>query len=305
MSSRAHAFRACLRAGSFRSGAEREPERRQRDGQRRKKRQRSPSSPTASRAPRRSSPSTTAGSASPRPPSCGAGWPRPTPCSRWSRTGSPSAPPRTPAPTAIDELLVGPTALTLIKGDAVVAAKAIVDFAREHEELEYKGGIMDGEALDPEGFTAIARLPGLDVLHGQLVGLTASPLTGLVAGLDNDLRPRAPARPDRRAGPGHRRAPAAPAEESPGRGGARRGSAAEEEAADRRGPRRRRRSEAADETEQARRGAGEEPPPSTPKRRRSRGARGRSPPRSRREPAGTETIRATTREQDGASGNAS
>ena len=83
----------------------------------------------------------------------------------------------------IDELLVGPTALTLIKGDAVIAAKAISTFTREHEVLEYKGGFMDGEALDAEGFQAIARLPGVDVLHGQLVGLAASPLTGLVRGL--------------------------------------------------------------------------------------------------------------------------
>ena len=51
--------------------------------------------------------------------------------------------------------------------------------------LEYRGGVMDGAPLDSEGFHAIARLPGRDVLHGQLVGLTASPLTGLVAGLSN------------------------------------------------------------------------------------------------------------------------
>jgi len=85
----------------------------------------------------------------------------------------------------LDELLVGPTALTLIKGDAVIAAKAIDGFTREHEVLVYKGGIMDGAPLDPEGFSTIARLPGLDVLHGQLVGMTASPLTGLVAGMSN------------------------------------------------------------------------------------------------------------------------
>ena len=86
---------------------------------------------------------------------------------------------------SLDELLVGPTALTLIHGDAVIAAKAISNFSRDHGVLVYKGGFMDGEDLDPDGFTAIARLPGLEVLHGQLVGLTASPLTGLVAGLSN------------------------------------------------------------------------------------------------------------------------
>jgi large subunit ribosomal protein L10 len=84
---------------------------------------------------------------------------------------------------SLDEFLVGPTALTLINGDAVIAAKAIADFAKEHEELEYKGGIMDGAALDPEGFQVIAKLPGVDVLRGQLVGIAASPITGLVRGL--------------------------------------------------------------------------------------------------------------------------
>jgi large subunit ribosomal protein L10 len=82
-----------------------------------------------------------------------------------------------------DELLEGPTALTFIKGDPVTAAKAISTFAREHEVLVYKGGVMDGQPLDADGFAAIARLPGLDVLHGQLVGMTASPLTGLARGL--------------------------------------------------------------------------------------------------------------------------
>ena len=85
----------------------------------------------------------------------------------------------------LDDLLIGPTALTLIKGDAVIAAKAISGFSRENEVLEFKGGVMDGAAVDADQFKAIARLPGLDVLHGQLVGLAASPLTGLVAGMSN------------------------------------------------------------------------------------------------------------------------
>ena len=83
----------------------------------------------------------------------------------------------------IDELLVGPTALTLIKGDAVIAAKAISTFSRENDVLEFKGGVMDGAPLDAEGFKTIARLPGVEVLRGQLVGVAASPITGLVRGL--------------------------------------------------------------------------------------------------------------------------
>ena len=84
----------------------------------------------------------------------------------------------------LDEHLVGPTALTYVRGDAVVAAKAISDFVRQHGVPTYKGGLMDGAVLSPEQFAAIARLPGVDQLRGQLVALTASPLTGLVRTLN-------------------------------------------------------------------------------------------------------------------------
>jgi large subunit ribosomal protein L10 len=85
---------------------------------------------------------------------------------------------------ALDEHLVGPTALTYVRGDAVVAAKAINDFIRVNDALAYKGGIMEGKPLDPDSFKQIARLPGIDQLRGQLVGLAASPLSGLVRTLN-------------------------------------------------------------------------------------------------------------------------
>jgi large subunit ribosomal protein L10 len=89
--------------------------------------------------------------------------------------------------TELSQLFDGPIALTFVKGDAVLAAKAIFTFARRHQVLEYRGGLMEGAPLDPEQFGAIARLPSLDVLHGQLVGMTASPLTGLTRGLASML----------------------------------------------------------------------------------------------------------------------
>jgi large subunit ribosomal protein L10 len=82
------------------------------------------------------------------------------------------------------ELLEGPIALTFVRGDAASAAKAIDLFNRRHHRLEFKGGLMDGEPLEPDQFKAIARLPALDVLHGQFAGMVASPLTGLVRGLN-------------------------------------------------------------------------------------------------------------------------
>jgi large subunit ribosomal protein L10 len=82
-------------------------------------------------------------------------------------------------------LLVGPTALTFVRGDAATAAKAVSDFARATNLLPFKGGIMDGEALGAEQVSAIARLPSRDILNAQLVNIVASPLTGLVTSLSN------------------------------------------------------------------------------------------------------------------------
>jgi large subunit ribosomal protein L10 len=83
----------------------------------------------------------------------------------------------------LDELLEGPTALTFVSGDIVTAAKAISSFNREHDVVSFKGGLMEGEALDEDRFMTLARLPTLETMHGQLVGMAASPLTGLVRGL--------------------------------------------------------------------------------------------------------------------------
>ena len=79
--------------------------------------------------------------------------------------------------------LEGPTAMTFVRGDAAAAAKALSDFRRTSGLLTFKGGWMNGEALSPDQMDAIARLPTRDVLYGRLVGMVASPLTGLVTGL--------------------------------------------------------------------------------------------------------------------------
>ena len=84
---------------------------------------------------------------------------------------------------ALKEHLEGPTALTLVKGDAAVAAKAITAFQRQYELLEIKGGTMGGETLTADQIKDIARLPGREQLQAQLVGVLASPITGLVRGL--------------------------------------------------------------------------------------------------------------------------
>src|SRR4051794_30898512 len=83
----------------------------------------------------------------------------------------------------LKELLEGPTAMTFVRGDAAAAAKALRDFRRATQLLEFKGGWMNGEALTAEAVDAIAQLPTRDVLYGRLVGMVASPITGLAAAM--------------------------------------------------------------------------------------------------------------------------
>lgn len=88
---------------------------------------------------------------------------------------------------ALKELLEGPTALAFVKGDAAAAAKTLSDAARETELLPFKGGLMDGNALSVDDIKAISKLPSREVLYGQLVGIVASPITGLARSLNGLL----------------------------------------------------------------------------------------------------------------------
>lgn len=85
---------------------------------------------------------------------------------------------------ALKPLLEGPTALTFVRGDAALAAKAISALARETETLAFKGGLLNGDPLNADQIVAISRLPARDVLYGQLVGIVASPVSGLVRTLN-------------------------------------------------------------------------------------------------------------------------
>ena len=85
----------------------------------------------------------------------------------------------------IKPMLVGPTALALVKGDAAAAAKVLSDTARIlRGPLVFKGGILSGSLLSAADVEAIAKLPSRDVLNAQLVGTIAAPLTGLARTLN-------------------------------------------------------------------------------------------------------------------------
>jgi large subunit ribosomal protein L10 len=85
---------------------------------------------------------------------------------------------------SLKDYLSGPTALTFVRGDVALAAKAVADYGRATQLLPFKGGMMGGEELAIEQIRALSRLPSRDVLYGQLVGVVASPVGGLVRSLN-------------------------------------------------------------------------------------------------------------------------
>jgi large subunit ribosomal protein L10 len=72
--------------------------------------------------------------------------------------------------TGLDDLLAGPSAIAFVKGDAVVAAKSLRDFAKEFPALVIKGGILDGKQLSAKDVAAIADLESREVLLSKLAG---------------------------------------------------------------------------------------------------------------------------------------
>lgn len=79
--------------------------------------------------------------------------------------------------TELLPLLEGPVAFTFIDGDAVVAAKALSDFAKDHGALILKGGLLGERVLKAVEVQELARIQPREVLLARLAGGFQAPLT--------------------------------------------------------------------------------------------------------------------------------
>lgn len=82
---------------------------------------------------------------------------------------------------SFDGLLTGPSAIAFIKGDPVVAAKGLRDFAKAHPPLVIKGGVLDGKTLTADEIAKIADLESREVLLGKLAGALKASLQNAVS----------------------------------------------------------------------------------------------------------------------------
>jgi len=86
----------------------------------------------------------------------------------------------------LDALLLGPTGLTFADGDPVGAAKVLRDFAKAHEVLVIKGGLLGREFLTPERIAQLADIEPREVLLAKIAGAFEAPMAkmaGLLAAL--------------------------------------------------------------------------------------------------------------------------
>jgi large subunit ribosomal protein L10 len=74
------------------------------------------------------------------------------------------------------DLMVGPTALAFVQGDASAVAKVLRDAARTNPLLIIKGGAMSGKAMSAKDIEALAELPSREVLLAQFAGALQAPL---------------------------------------------------------------------------------------------------------------------------------
>lgn len=79
-----------------------------------------------------------------------------------------------------EELLNGPVVVAFAREDVGATAKAVLDFHKDVELFDVKGALVGSELYDEQGVDALSKLPTLDELHAQLVGIIIAPASGLV-----------------------------------------------------------------------------------------------------------------------------
>jgi len=77
----------------------------------------------------------------------------------------------------LTELMLGPTALAFVAGDAAAVAKALKEFSGTNEHLVIKGALLGGELLSVEQVMVLASLPSRDELLSKFAGGLQAPMT--------------------------------------------------------------------------------------------------------------------------------
>ncbi|TYR78509.1 50S ribosomal protein L10 [Priestia megaterium] len=78
--------------------------------------------------------------------------------------------------TGLNDALVGPNAIAFGGEDVVAPAKILNSFAKEHEALEIKAGVIEGNVATVEEIKALAELPSREGLLSMLLSVLQAPI---------------------------------------------------------------------------------------------------------------------------------
>jgi len=81
--------------------------------------------------------------------------------------------------TDLDEFLTGPTAIAFSYDDLVAPAKIISEFAKKHDSLEIKAGLLEGKFVSFDEIKALATLPSRDGLLSMLLSVLQAPMRNM------------------------------------------------------------------------------------------------------------------------------
>lgn len=83
--------------------------------------------------------------------------------------------------------LMGPTALAIAYDEPSALAKTLVEYAKDNERFEIKGGMLEGQLIDADTLRRLAALPSKVELQGMLAGTLQAPLRNLAGTLQSLL----------------------------------------------------------------------------------------------------------------------
>lgn len=87
-----------------------------------------------------------------------------------------------------DAVLEGPVATLFAYDDEITPIKTLVDALKKGGIGKVKAGFFGNDFMDATGVGRMAALPSKQELQGQLVGVLAAPIKGLVTVLNGNIR---------------------------------------------------------------------------------------------------------------------
>lgn len=79
----------------------------------------------------------------------------------------------------VADKFVGPTALVMSYDDVVAPAKLLAEFMKDRENFTIRAAVVEGKLVDAKGVAALAKLPGINELRAQILGMITQPATKL------------------------------------------------------------------------------------------------------------------------------